>query len=216
MVFPEIPEPAPFDRRLVRRVAFALVPAAALAAGAGLVWAVLPKPPAAPGVDPTDLWLAGVAGAGLVLGVVAGFVVARGLGRLFWAAYGVAAPLALVGALHLAWDAGHEVVSTLARRKVDRCRAEKLQSVCSYREFLDVCMSAAHGAAAAAEQARLDVRLGPGARECTAGGCRLKYGYAGPWGVEVYFPGPITCAISLSGTPEAIDRSYLVYPSTPD
>ncbi len=193
-----------------RRVAVAALPAVALGGGSGIARLIAPPP-----MESVEAWLWSCALVGLALGIA--FAATRGRRRFGWALYGAVAPLIVIGLFHVAFDLGHVGISRLANRKVDRCRAEKTQPICSYREFRAACESALHGQRAGSEEGRLSSQLGTPDRSCSTDGCRLRWSYAGPWEAEAWFPGPVTCVVKTSPREQAlVERGYLVFPSRPD
>lgn len=178
-----LPAPGQPARPLPWRALCALlVPAAALAAGVGLQHAL--EGPLAGG-DPVLRWLFLSSAAGLLLGGLAGLLLARSRGaRAGWAAWGAAAPFACAALALGGAAAARPVRDHFARRGEAHCRAQG-RALCTLREFDAACAAFARD------------KLGAPLHEtCDGSGCTRRWLYAGPWTPENYVaPGSVICSV---------------------
>jgi hypothetical protein len=155
-----------------------LLPAAALAAGTGLQRAIEGPLPAG---DATLRWLYFSCGAGVLLGLVAGFARRK---RLQWTLYGAAAPWLAAGVVIAAVQIAKPVREMVADRREASCRSEG-RTICTVREFRSSCEK---GASAALGQ--------PRSKTCGGESCTSHWLYTGPFRPDNYVaPGSILCSI---------------------
>lgn len=187
---PPLPKPFP-----ARAVALVVVPLAALAAATGAQW-LLEGP--LPGGDASLRWLLWGAGLGLGLGGAAGLGLAASTGgRLFWAAWGLCAPLALAGLVVGGAAALRPLRDWVARRGEEECRLTR--KVCTTREFRAACAQVAAAAPGARERGR-SLLGAPDAELCDQGGCTFRWLYTGPWTPDDWVaPGSLLCSVVADG-----------------
>jgi hypothetical protein len=174
-----LPPPVKPSKPFPWRTALALfIPAAALAAGTGLQRWLEPL-----AGDPVLHWLAWSSAAGLVLG-------AASMRKLAWAAWGVAAPWLVAGAVGGITIAARPVREAMADRRESACRAEG-RLVCTVRDFAARCEAAQKSPQEAA------ALLGkPRTSGCAGETCTSQWLYVGPFRPEQYYgPGALACFV---------------------
>lgn len=165
-----LPPPLPPARPFPRRPLLALfVPAAALAAGTGLE-----RLNAAPG-DALLHWLCWSSAAGLCIGALSGLLFGR---KLWWAAYGVAAPWLVPGLAAGSVRLAQPVRDLYADGEEAFCRARG-RALCTAADFTARCAQARE------DPARATSLLGdPRWSSCAAQGCVRRWLYPGPFRPE--------------------------------
>jgi hypothetical protein len=165
-----------------RAIAALFVPAAGLAAGAGLQRLVeWPSP------DPILQWLCWSSAAGALVGALTGLALQR---KLLWAVYGVATPwiaaLLVGGVVH----AVRPLRETLADQCEANCRAAG-RAVCTTQEFTARC------AQAHADPSKAKALLGePRSQSCNGPTCTQQWLYVGPFHPEQYAgAGALACFV---------------------
>jgi hypothetical protein len=122
--------------------------------------------------DPMLRWLCWAAGAGVVLGALAGVVLRR---TLLWAAYGAVAPWLAAALVAGGLVAARPIREKLADRREAGCRAEG-GLACTAAEFTARCREAS------AAPARARALLGePRQSSCSSLGCNWRWVYTGPF-----------------------------------
>lgn len=174
-----------------RAVALVVVPFGALAAATGAQW-MLDGP--APNGDAALRWLLWGAGLGLLLGAGAGLgLAANAGGRLFWAAWGLCAPVALAGLVAGGSVALRPLREWEARRSEAKCR--QTRTVCTTLEFRAACEKAAEQTPGA-RQRGLALLGKPATEICDQAGCTFRWLYTGPWTPDDWVsPGSLLCSV---------------------
>ena len=183
-----------------RAVALALVPLASLAAATAAQW-LLEGP--APTGDSSLRWLFWGAGLGLAVGAATGLGLAATTGgRLFWAAWGLCAPLALAGLVLGGVAAVRPLRDLAARRGEARCRLTR--TVCTSAEFRAAC--ARVGAPTPGARRRgLELLGAPAAELCGEAGCTARWLYTGPWTPDDWVaPGSLLCSVVVDAAGRAL------------
>lgn len=186
-----------------RAIALLVLPAAAVAAGRGVQWA-LEGPE--PGGDQLARWLLFSAGSGLALGLFASALLTKTLGgRLVWALWGALSPLLLALAVTLGVAAARPFRDWRARVGEEKCR--QTRPVCQTHEFRAACEAAGRPLPRARERAIQ--ALGPPTFErCEAGGCTLRWSYTGPWTPDDWVaPGSMLCSVVIDAGGQGVRAS---------
>jgi hypothetical protein len=165
-----------------RAIATLFVPAAALAAGAGLQRLV-----SWPSQDSVLQWLCLSSAAGALTGAIVGLAMKR---KLLWAVYGVAAPWIAAGLVATVLRGLPPLREKLADRREEICRAEG-RAFCTMQEFTARCTQAR------TDPSKAKLLLGdPRTSSCNGQTCTLQWLYAGPFRPEQHAgPGALACFV---------------------
>jgi hypothetical protein len=179
-----------------RTLALAFIPAAALAAGTGLLRVADSQQG-----DTLLRWISWSSAAGVLLGALCGALLRR---RWAWTLYGMAAPWVVAGLVSGAISAARPIREWISDRREAGCRGSG-RPLCTVPEFAAAC--AAHDRA----------RLGPPSQSlCAAKTCTQRWTYDGPFPADDLTSRPsLICSIVTDSAGRSLRSSVTTVATTP-